>query len=416
MTMEPRGAVIRGAFVVAVLAGVVLSSQAQGYPAGKRCLLTVLDASDVVVVGRIESVGDGEPVERQQFGPWGGFASQLQLLLRPATCRVELVLKGRGVEVGASVPLRFLWYYSDRSHSIGLPEYQPGERWLLFLTEVEGHLEPVNPLGFQDLHLPDDYEPPEPNYGLALERTEALLADLLDQYQDAPPAQHPHGWLVTEMLDTVRHGSFLGVAPRGTLSEVGGMVVRDPGFDSAHQLRGPAVRRPSFTTANLVRALKRTSESASDPAIRAYAASILLSAGWTEYFHTLVAAERELRARGDTQDFGALFEIERVTDPILLPSLHQLLFDPDPAYHKHAAHALREIADPSSIPSLVQALDDPAFMVRYLAATGLAAITGDNSHYPAIEPWRAKEADEIAYWKAWYEQWQQEQSEARERE
>ena len=394
--MQARWAVVRGAFVVAGLAGVVLSSQAHGYPAGKRSLLSVLDECSVVVVGRIETLGEGEPVERQQFGPWGRLESPVQLLLRPATCRVEVVLKGREIEAGASVPFRLLWHYRDRPSSIGLAEYRPGERWLLFLTQVEGHLEPVNPLGFQDLHLPDEYDPGEPDYGLALERTEALLADLLERYPDAPPGQPLWGSLVAQIVDTFRSGSFCGVAPRGTTREVDALVVR----------------RPCFATGRIVGALMRVSESAPDPAVRAYAASILLSAGWTECFQTLVAAERELRARGDTADFGAIDEIRRVMDPVLLPSLHELLSDPDPVFHEPAAHALREIADPSSIPYLVQVLDHPSFMMRYLAATGLAAITEDFSRYRAMDLWRAQEAEQIAYWKAWYEQWRQEQSSA----
>lgn len=62
---------------------------------------------------------------------------------------------------------------------------------------------------------------------------------------------------------------------------------------------------------------------------------------------------------------------------------------------------LRTLQDAKSLPLLLTLLDDPSIKVRYMAATGFAAVTGDNHRFVTTDAFDKDESVYINYWKKW---------------
>lgn len=348
------------------------------YLSGRFDLSSAIAQSSVVVVATIERVRGGERCLRQEYG--GTRWSEPQsFLVQRAVGRVEVVVKGQGLAAGDTVRFQFL---SADARSHFLPPstllYKEGERWLLFLHRHEGHLEPMNPLGRQDLKIPADARLEQETYSLPLHRAEAVLAKLLFASESRE--------FIQDVLSRLRYGTAKVVMP----------VDNPPLHESI-----PWRYQRCFASYQLLNAVDNLCHS-SDQAIRAEAAAIMCRVGSLEALDRLVA---ELRSRSEWLKSECsprlyLDAIERITDVRALPKLHDLLLDPDAAFHAPAAHALRQIGEPASVPCLVKALDDSEFEVRYLAATALAQIAGDHERYVAVDVFRRRGAELIRYWKA----------------
>jgi hypothetical protein len=373
------------ALVVGLLLLIVSANAGFGYPASTYQLQYALDHSVVAVVGQIERVDPPTPVVRQGLGPGRGYGSPIRLLLRTAVVRADMVLKGDGIAPGTAIHFQFLGEDGQVS-TYDLPRFGPGERWLLFLEAVDGQLEPFNPLGSQNLRLPGGYRPSPITYTSPLERSEAVLADVLATEMARRTAPQPRYTesLTDQILDILHSGTQTVLVPA------------PPGAKSGD----PRPHRAGFATLGLVAQLVRLSKSDVDASVRAAAAAILVRTGRSDAVEMLVTAQRDVLWQTGRSDRRWIDALSTVTDPSLLPRLHQLLFDPDPKLREPVASALREIADPSSVPYLLKALDDSDSEVRYFAATGLAAIAKENAHYLAVTLFREHESEQIAYWKA----------------
>jgi len=348
------------------------------YLSGRFDLSSAIAQSSVVVVATIERVRGGERCLREAYGGTR-WAEPQAFLVQSAVARVEVVVKGEGFAAGDTVPFQFL---SADARSHVLPPstllYKEGERWLLFLHRREGNLEPMNPLGRQDLRIPAEARLEQQTHSLPLHRAEAVLAKLL------LASESPE--FIQDVLSRVRYGTGTVVMP-----------VDDPPLHESIPWR----QQYCFASCELLNAIDNLCHSP-DQAIRAEAAAIMCRVGSVAALDRLVA---ELRSRSEWLQSECsprfyLGAIERITDVRALPKLHALLLDPDAAFHAPAAHALRQIGDATSVPYLVKAVDDSEFEVRYLAATGLAQIAGDHERYVAVDVFRRRGAELIEYWKA----------------
>jgi len=369
--------VLLTALSAALLSG-ICAAPGWCYPSGRFDLSSAIVQSSVVVVGTIERVREGERCLRQEYG--GTRWSEPQgFLVQRAVARVEVVVKGEGLAAGDTVPFQFL--SGDRRSRVLPPAtlfYKEGERWLLFLHRREGHLEPMNPLGEQDLRIPAEARVEQQTHRLPLHRAEAVLAKLL-------LGSESHEF-IQDVLSRVRYGT--------------GMVVMPVGNPPLHESI-PWRYQHCFASYQLLNAVSNLCHSP-DQAIRAEAAAIMCRVGSVEALDRLVAAVRSRSEWLESECSPRLYldAIGEVTDVRALPKLHDLLLDPDAAFHAPAAHALRQIGDTTSVPYLVKALDDSEFEVRYLAATGLAQIAGDHERYVAADVFRRRGAELIGYWKA----------------
>jgi len=86
--------------------------------------------------------------------------------------------------------------------------------------------------------------------------------------------------------------------------------------------------------------------------------------------------------------------------PAIVPDLAPWLTAKDRLVRRAAASAMRDIASPAVVrPLLERGLADSDQEIRYLSATGLAAATNDGE-YVAFEPYKAAEAQYLAFWKS----------------
>jgi hypothetical protein len=369
--------VLLTALSAALLSG-ICAAPGWCYLSGRFDLSSAIAQSSVVVVATIAEVREGEPCLRQAYGGTRWDKPQPALLQR-AVARVEVLVKGEGLAAGDTVRFQFL---SADARSHFLPPstllYKEGERWLLFLHRHEGCLEPMNPLGEQDLRIPAEARLEQQTHSLPLHRAEAVLAKLL-------LGSESHEF-VRELLSRLRYGT--------------GMVVMPVGNPPLHESI-PWRYQHCFASYQLLNAVDNLCHSP-DQAIRAEAAAIMCRVGSVEALDRLVAAVRSRSEWLKSECSPRLYldAIRGVTDVRALPKLHDLLLDPDAAFHAPAAHALRQIGDAASVPYLVKALDDSEFEVRYLAATGLAQIAGDHERYVAADVFRRRGAELIGYWKA----------------
>jgi hypothetical protein len=88
-------------------------------------------------------------------------------------------------------------------------------------------------------------------------------------------------------------------------------------------------------------------------------------------------------------------------DEQAVPELSALLQSKDDATREAAAEALRRIGSRSAIDPLVRALGDQDKKVRYQAVVGLAEINGDKDHHPNLIDYDRDESRYLEHWKAW---------------
>lgn len=88
-------------------------------------------------------------------------------------------------------------------------------------------------------------------------------------------------------------------------------------------------------------------------------------------------------------------------DEKVIPELSALLQAKDDVTREAAAEALRRMASRAAIDPLIQALGDQDKKVRYQAVVGLAEITGDKEHHPNLIDYDKDESRYLEHWKAW---------------
>jgi hypothetical protein len=95
------------------------------------------------------------------------------------------------------------------------------------------------------------------------------------------------------------------------------------------------------------------------------------------------------------------FNLEGVKDPKAIPSLSRLLDAGDIQTRRAAAAALRNTGSPSAIEPLSKGLEDNDIEVRYSAVIGLAEITKQYGHGPAVDLYMQDEQRYLTYWQGW---------------
>jgi hypothetical protein len=346
--------------------------------------------SSVIIIGHVDSIGEGAAISRREFGKGGGFGEPVDMLLKPCTVTVEAVFKGDGIAPGSKYAFSVLGTEGNTAAWLSVERFAVGERWLFCLYKQDDHLEPLTPLAGENLKIPDDYaiktEWKNTSDYFRLQALEMLFADLLEKNLSKP--------IAITLLEMLKPGTITVAAP-WQCSRYNSEIAN---FDaeSAHS-------QPAFLSDMTITTLK-TATAVEDDAIKARAAGILCHAGFTDNLPFLVSAVRRIVAKKGPNSLPiGISDIEYIADARALPALNKLLIDPIPAFHAPAAYALRVMADPSSIPYLVQALDDKSQDVRYLSATALAIIAHEPDKFPSVDLYKEKEAELIPYWKSWYQ-------------
>jgi hypothetical protein len=98
---------------------------------------------------------------------------------------------------------------------------------------------------------------------------------------------------------------------------------------------------------------------------------------------------------------GLAFNLEGVKDQKAIPSLSRLLDAGDIQTRRGAAAALRNTGSPSAIEPLSKGLEDNDIEVRYSAVIGLAEITKQYGHGPAVDLYMQDEQRYLTYWQGW---------------
>jgi hypothetical protein len=320
-----------------------------------------------------------------------------------ATFSVELVLKG-DIPEGKQLAFRFPQLPDALGFvNLEIEGFEPGQRCLIFLARQKEHYEPVDALTDETptLTLPADFALPAVPDGTPLERTETLLVAMIEKAD--LPLQHA----ILREIGWYRAGN----AP--------------PAYDTAGR-QNPGVFARADTCDRLGALLVSP-----DRNLRYQAASLLAEYQYLPALPVLVNELMDFRAaaipeKGQWNPPGgralypatATAEQQRRWSPPgffnitsglesnwqleALPYQCALLRSPDSDIRQAAAYALRDAASPTTVPVLVAALDDGEEEVRYLAATGLAAITKQNQRFLTGAYFTQREAEEIKYWKDWW--------------
>jgi hypothetical protein len=346
---------------IALLCITATASGAQAYSVPHHSLPEMISTSTVIALADIREVRSG-PIEQRRVFAWGyegpkaRFKQPVTVEMKQAETNVLLVLKGAECVRDGMLQFRFPQHPpGTRAASIWFPEYQPGERWLLFLRTADDTLEPINQLGRQHLEIPNAMLLPLELRGPPQQKLERLLLWFLAYGQpDFTLAclewlEYPSGW----------------IAPQ-TEEDIAGLL------QSAH------------------------------PEIRLRAAMALCHARYAPAIPILVS-ECEARGWDDSLARRAIEMLRSCETPDALPHLHPLLTHENALVRQSAAYLLRQLADLSSVPRLVKALDDPDADVRYFAATALAAATGQRSFRVSADEFAGDEPTHLAHWKHWYQ-------------
>jgi hypothetical protein len=104
-------------------------------------------------------------------------------------------------------------------------------------------------------------------------------------------------------------------------------------------------------------------------------------------------------ARALGQQIGA-----SVNAPGAIPALQTLLGSSVVEVRRGAANALRNTGSQAAIAPLSGMLQDQDQMVRYYAATGLAAATHQPDRFATVDSYRKNESEHLAYWHKWSEE------------
>jgi len=109
------------------------------------------------------------------------------------------------------------------------------------------------------------------------------------------------------------------------------------------------------------------------------------------------AFQTEPNGNGYNTVFGAIEDVKISPDQIDV--IKQLLDSNTVEFRRLGSYILRDSGLKQVLPILKQALNDSDRKVRYNAVMGLARITGDNKHGPAMFIYDENEAEYLNYWK-----------------
>ncbi len=370
-----------GLFGLALLLSLgAFTPRAAAYPVGSPSLGRLVKEAAWVGVGRVDAI---TPQGKETRATLGGttFGRGLEVQISEATFQVEAVLKG---DMPEGRRLAFRFPHADGAAMIVLEQFQVGKRYLVFLTLREDRYEPVDPLAGDALLLPDELVLPRTEGTTALAKAESLLVGLTET---APAGMR-----------------------RALLKHIGVYRAEEAGGpDSDDKLPRGQFALPS--TYDRLGALL-VSE---DPGLRLEAAMLLaqyqylpalpiLITEFTAFWTVPETARSKWWPPGGQIEWIIPNGLRELWQPEALPYQCALLRSSLSAIRREAAAALREAADPSTIPALMAILEDTDAEARYFAATSLAAVTKQNSHYLSTDAFRANETAEIAYWKDWWAQ------------
>lgn len=342
---------------------------AHAHPVPTHSFPDMVALSEVIAFGRVVDVREG-PADKWGEVVWGrrpevvdGVLTQvvvrgdiqppLDVVMMEAQIEVEVALQGADQARDGIIAFRFPRFAppEGRIRDWWFQNYRPGERWLIFLRRTEKGLEPLNPLGYQDLRIPDSMPLPEDLRGPTEQQLEEILL-----------------WLITHGDETFQRTCLIWLDSYG--------------------------RRVGEQTAQKMAFLL---ESENDE-IRLRAARVLCQA---EYAPAARVILEEFEAAKMHYQFArsALGELWHCPEQALA-HVNYLLTDPDVEVRRAAVNLMCVIGDARRIPYLVKALDDPEFQIRYSAASALASAT--HSPYVTEDAFRTDESMHIQHWKQWW--------------
>lgn len=345
---------------------------AEAYPVGSLDLKQLSEQSDWIGVGRVVSVKPGATTTRRETGgtTWH---DPLTVQLNNAVLAVEMVLKGE-TPAGQQLAWRFISSPLSDQPSRGpfFSGFKKGQRLLVCLKTIDGALEPINPMNFSGLVLPDELQLPAVRGTSSLEKLEDFAVGLIEKGDN-----------------TVR---------REVLRLIGHYQARPQQTTSAAGRRAGNFALPE--TAPRLAALLVSP----DRDLRLATAKLLV-----EYQHlpALPVLVNELAEKeawyppGTTSGTGEAMAIEYMFTREALPILYQLMKSPQTFIRQAATFAVWQEGSKESIPYLVAALDDDYVIVRHIAEMALALISGEGKAV-SIDAFMKDEAGYINFWKTWW--------------
>jgi hypothetical protein len=328
------------------MAALQISAQPRPTP-GSEDIRPLFVASDVVCLGRVESISNAGTV-RRSFG-----STYVPVQTKIATFVVERYYKsGDG---SSSIQLRFYEPLpTGETASAALPflTLENKEHALVFLKRTGDVLEFVDPW-FSKLPM-SPYLAREARQGLDM-----LEADLEAGLDDPQPQ-----------------------SVRNNLEILGGMKK----LEQTSKIRQLAMNPDLETKAAAVLALQRVGDYSQ---LKQCLEMMSLSG-----VPPTIMEMRRLMAS----------TFESVDDRKAVPTLLRFADSPDSTVRASVMKALRKLNDPRSVPTIVKRLEDPDFFIRYDAVFTLATIEGrQNPEWaPGLGEYKVHESKYIAQWKKWW--------------
>jgi hypothetical protein len=322
-----------------VVALALVAGTATAVPVPTLDLRSLVESSDLVVVGTINSV-----VEREQTTVVIG-AGQMHGRIMTGLISDGQALKGSA----ESSTLEIQFVLPD--DYIGYRSISEGTKQLFFLKKKAGQFEPTNPYYPTLVAVSGPSQRGDSAFEAVVRRIAAVL-------------QSPS--------ETAERKEQAVVALWGVQSENAAAGLRFALRDQAQN-------------------------------VKLFAAAALLR---VNDLSALPVAEAALSATGEALPTNAAQNLqagiaEGLTAEGAIPALNRLCEAPDASTRRAAVSALRRTKSPLAIAALGKALQDRDEDVRFLAVVGLADVTGDASHRPNRQSFRANETQYVTFWKDW---------------
>lgn len=314
-----------------------LSGWANGVPVPILDVPSLAAASDLIVVGKVESTRDGGATSID----FGGNAVAARLVL--CVIEVDNILKGT-VE-GRTISLRYVLPSEPIGYASVVPGYQ-----MLFLKKSDLTYLLASPYHASLPAVPDS--------GVGQGDLLSKIAECLGSVLRASATSHAQKQTALYALSTVHtlgstdllRQSLQQRDPTLRLNAAGFLLLRDDltGMSDAEK----AILQPEGLPGNLIHNLN-------------YAIA------------------------------------EGVKDKNAVPALNRLARVQELETRRAAAAGLRHVGSKSAIPSLVHLLDDNDQQVRHEAIMGLAEITGDLDWGPNLDLFQSQEQTYLKHWHDW---------------
>lgn len=322
-------------FVYAVVC-TLLPGGALANPVPALHLASLIDSSDLIIIGTVESITEhGRIVVNIQ-------GRDIPADVRRASVRADTILKGAldGLTVRVS--------YVAPTAPTGYVGITPGTYRLLFLRQRAGEYEFASP-----------YYP---------------------SFMAVPLARVEGGSAADRVVNAI-----------GAVVEAASIERRDK-ISAIHAL--------STGNSEVVRQTLRKALKSPDESVRLSAAAALLVLNDLVALPIAEDALQERReAVNGAIAHNLRYGISEMRSPAAVPALLRLLKSTDHRTRRAAASSLRRSGSAAATTAWFAALDDSDQEVRYYAVTALAELTGEAAWRPDIDTFRKSEAKYLSFWK-----------------